>query len=164
MSFLGPAVFEVQSTSAGPTSLYKLELRGAAQGASIEGRFTELDARITFDPARAELGHVVVTVDTASAVTGNGEVDQELPRAAWFDAKSFPQATFSVKSFRPKGGHDYDAVGTFKLRNVVKPVTMPVTIEVDGSTLHAKGRLDLVRTDYGVGGAPALSGSPSRWQ
>ena len=46
-----------------------LGFRGAAQGASIEGRFTRWDARITFDPAQAELGHVVVTVDTASAVT-----------------------------------------------------------------------------------------------
>ena len=92
-----------------------------------------------------------MTVDTASAVTGNGEVDQELPRSAWFDARSFPRATFAVKSFRSKGGHDYDAVGTLYLRNVVKPVTMPVTIEVDGGVLHAKGRLDLLRTDYGVG-------------
>ena len=35
---------------------------------------------------------------------------------------------------------------------------MPVTIEVDGSMLHAKGRLDLVRTDYGVG-----AGTGAQW-
>jgi polyisoprenoid-binding protein YceI len=128
-----------------------LGFKGTAAGAPFDGRFSRWQAEISFDPGKPEAGHVAVTVDMASAVTGDKEKDQALPQAAWFDATSFPHASFAVQSFRAKDGHNYDAIGTLALRDVMKPVVMPVTIEVDGNTLHAKGHLDLVRTDYGVG-------------
>jgi polyisoprenoid-binding protein YceI len=128
-----------------------LGFNGETGGTPFEGRFSRWDAHIAFDPAQAGQGHATVSVDTASAATGDGEKDQALPQSVWLDAKSFPQATFSVQSFRARGGHDYDAIGTLALRNVTKPIVMPMTIVVDKDTLHATGRLDLVRTDYGVG-------------
>jgi len=130
-----------------------LGFKGAAAGAPFEGRFSSWQAQVSFDPDKPEAGHVAVTVDMASAVTGDKEKDEALPQVAWFDAKAFPHATFAVQSFRAKGGHDYDAVGTLALRDVTKPVVMPVTIEVDGNTLHASGHIDLLRTDYNVGAA-----------
>ena len=128
-----------------------LGFKGTAAGTAFEGRFLRWEARISFDPAQAERGRAVVTVDMSSAQTGNREGDQALPRSAWFDAKMFPKATFEVQSFRAKGGSSYDAIGTLTIRDVTKPVVMPTTIEVSGDTLHASGHLDLVRTDYGVG-------------
>jgi polyisoprenoid-binding protein YceI len=128
-----------------------LGFTGSAAGAPFDGRFSRWDARITFDPEKPEAGHVIVTVDMASAVTGDPQKDQTLPQAAWFDAKSFPHATLAVQSFRPRTGNDYDAIGELALRNVSKAIVMPSTIEVNGNTLHATGHLDLVRTDYGVG-------------
>jgi polyisoprenoid-binding protein YceI len=128
-----------------------LGFKGAAAGTAFDGRFSHWQAQISFDPDKPEAGHVAVTVDMASAVTSDKERDEALPQGAWFDAKSFPHATFAAQSFRAKAGHDYDAIGTLELRDVTKPVVMPVTIEVDGNTLHASGHLDIIRTDYGVG-------------
>ena len=130
-----------------------LGFTGSAAGAPFDGRFSRWQARINFDPAKAEQGHAVVTVDMTSAVTGDAQKDQALPQAGWFEAASFPKATLEVQSFRPKGGNDYDAVGTLSMRNVTKAIVMPMTIEVGGDTLHAKGNLDLIRTDFGVGQA-----------
>jgi len=135
-----------------------LGFAGSASGTPFDGRFSRWDARITFDPDKPEAGHVTVSVGIASAATGDKEKDQRLPQAAWFDAKSFPQATLTVQSFRAKGGHNYDAIGTFALRNVSKAIVMPTTIEVSGNTLHATGHLDLLRTDYGVG-----AGTGAQW-
>ena len=87
----------------------------------------------------------------ASAVTGDPQKDQALPQSDWFDAKTFPNATFEALSFRLKDGNSYVALGTLTIRDVKKDVTMPVTIEITGDGLHAKGQLNLVRTDYGVG-------------
>ena len=128
-----------------------LGFKGSAGGAPFDGRFSRWQAQISFDPEKPEAGHVAVTVDMTSAFTGDKEKDVALPQAAWFDANSFPHATFAAQSFRAKGGRDYDAIGTLALRDVTKPVVMPVTIEVNGDTLHASGHLDLLRTDYGVG-------------
>jgi polyisoprenoid-binding protein YceI len=95
-----------------------------------------------------------------SAVTRDRKKDQTLPQADWFDAASIPNSMLAVRSFRAKGGNDYDAIGTLTLRNVTKAIVMPVTIEVTGNTLHAKGHLDLMRSDYSIGqatGAPWVS-------
>jgi polyisoprenoid-binding protein YceI len=135
-----------------------LGFTGSASGAPFDGRFSRWDARITFDPDKPEAGHVTVSVDVASATTGDKEKDQTLPQEAWFDAKSFPRAILEAQSFRAKSGHDYDAIGTLALRNVSKAIVMPTTIEVSGKTLHATGHLDLLRTDYGVGG-----GTGAQW-
>ena len=130
-----------------------LGFTGSASGTPFQGRFSRWQAQINFDPANAEHGHAEVTVDMTSAVTGDRQRDQALPQSGWFDAAAFPKATLNVQSFRAKGGDDYVAIGTLSMRKVTKAIVMPVTIEVTGDTLHAKGHLDLVRTDYGVGQA-----------
>jgi polyisoprenoid-binding protein YceI len=128
-----------------------LGFTGTMAGAPFDGRFTHWKATISFDPADPGHGHAVVTIDMASAVTGDPQKDRALPQSDWFDAKTFPRATFEALSFRLKDGNSYEAVGTLTIRNVKKQVTMPVTIETTGDSLYAKGQLNLVRTDYGVG-------------
>jgi polyisoprenoid-binding protein YceI len=128
-----------------------LGFTGTMAGVPFDGRFTHWKATISFDPADPGHGHAVVTIDMASAVTGDPQKDRALPQSDWFDAKTFPRATFEALSFRLKDGNSYEAVGTLTIRNVKKQVTMPVTIETTGDSLYAKGQLNLVRTDYGVG-------------
>jgi len=136
----------------------RLGFKGTAAGNPFEGQFQRWEASISFDPAHADHGRAVVTVDMSSAQTGDKEADQALPRSAWFDAKTSSKATFDVQSFQPKGGSSYDAIGTLTIRDVTKHVVMPTTIEVNGATLHASGHLDIVRTDYGVG-----QGTSEQW-
>jgi len=42
-------------------------------------------------------------------------------------------------------------LGTLTIRSVRRPVTLPFTLDLTGDHAHAIGRLDLVRTDYGIG-------------
>ncbi len=159
---LGFAALAVAFALAGPThadaagwsvlgAKSSLGFAGSAGGVAFEGRFARWDAGISFDPAQPQAGYVEVSIDTASASSGDPERDGTLPQPAWFNVKVFPRATLKVTSFQPKGGHDYDAAGTLELRGVTKPIVIPVTIDVSGDTLHATGHLDLNRTDYGVG-------------
>ena len=128
-----------------------LGFAGTMAGAPFDGRFTHWEAAISFDAADPGHGHAVVMIDMASAVTGDLQKDRALPQSDWFDAKTFPNATFEALSFRLQNGNSYEAAGTLTIRNVKKDVTMPVTIEITGDSLRAKGHLNLVRTDYGVG-------------
>ena len=128
-----------------------LGFKGTASGTAFEGRFSRWVASISFDPAHADRGHVVVLVDVSSAETGDRQKDETLSQGDWLNAEKYPKATFEAKSFRFLGDTSYEAVGTLTLRGVTKHVVMPTTIEVDGARLHASGHLDLIRTDYGVG-------------
>jgi polyisoprenoid-binding protein YceI len=135
-----------------------LGFRGTMSGGAFEGRFLRWEGRISFDPAQPDQGRAMVTIDMSSANTGDPQKDEALPRSEWFDAKTFPAATFEATSFRSEGGTSYEAVGTLSIRDVHKAVAMPTTIEVNGTTLHASGHLDLVRIDYRVG-----QGTSGQW-
>ncbi len=121
------------------------DLRASWQKRPSTGRFQRWHATISFDPAHPESGHARVTVDMASAVTGDKQKDAALPQSEWFDVKTFPEAVFEVQSFRPNGTpSSYDAIATLTMRGVKMDLTMPLSIEVNGDTLHAKGGVEPV--------------------
>lgn len=128
-----------------------LGFTGAVSGASFDGKFKSWQADISFDPANPAAGHAKVVIDMTSAFTDNKQRDSALPDSDWFAAKKNPQATFEATSFKAKGGNQFEAVGTLTIRGIAKPVTLPFTLDIAGDVAHAKGKLDIVRTDYGVG-------------
>ncbi|HMA50853.1 MAG TPA: YceI family protein [Magnetospirillaceae bacterium] len=128
-----------------------LGFNASVSGASFEGKFKSWQAEIAFDPASPAAGHAKVTIDMASAATGDRQRDSALPDSDWFAVKKNPQAVFEATSFKALGGNQYEAIGTLTIRGNSKPVTMPFTLDITGADAHAKGKLDIVRTDYGVG-------------
>jgi polyisoprenoid-binding protein YceI len=135
-----------------------LGFSGVQTGTPFKGEFRHFDAKISFDPAHPETGHATVTIDVASAHTGDTQRDEAMPQADWFDAAKFPQARFEAKSFRAKGAGAYEALGTLSIRGLSHDVVLPFTLTINGSTAHATGRLQLVRTAFGVGQGPWASG------
>jgi polyisoprenoid-binding protein YceI len=129
-----------------------LGFTGTMAQAPFKGRFKRWQATINFDPAQPESGNARVTIDMASAVTGDTQKDTALPQKDWFDVKTFPEAVFEVQSFRPNGTPStYDAIATLTMRGVKMNLPTPLSIEVNGDTLHAKGGVNLLRSDFGVG-------------
>ena len=135
-----------------------LGFSGTQTGAQFKGSFGKWSSEINFDPAHPEGGHAKITIDLASARTGDTQRDTALPQADWFDVKYFPQATFEATGFTPKGGDAYEAAGRLTIRGVAKDVVLPFTLAVAGDSATAKGHLGLVRTAFGVGQGPWSSG------
>jgi polyisoprenoid-binding protein YceI len=128
-----------------------LGFTGTISGRSFDGKFKTWAAEISFDPANPAAGHAKVTIDMTSAVTGDRQRDAALPDSDWFDAKQSPQALFEATGFTAKGGNQYEANGSLTIRGIKKAVTLPFTLDIAGDEAHAKGKLDIIRTDYGVG-------------
>ncbi len=124
---------------------------GSQSGEAFEGKFGRWTAKIDFDPAKPEAGHAVIAIDMTSAATGDKQKDLSLPQTDWFDVSHFHMATFEAKAFQPKGGNAYEAAGSLTIRGHGKDVVLPFTLDIAGDSAHAKGRLELIRTDYGVG-------------
>jgi polyisoprenoid-binding protein YceI len=129
----------------------RLGFVGSQSGSAFEGKFSHWTAKIDFDPANPSVGSAVITIDMGSAATGDKQKDLSLPQVEWFDIKHFPQAVFEAKGFRPKGGSAFEAPGSLTIRGHGKDVVLPFTLDITGQTAHAKGRLDLIRTEFGVG-------------
>jgi polyisoprenoid-binding protein YceI len=129
----------------------QLTFESSAEGAAFEGRFQTWDADIRFDPKQLGQSKVVVTVDTASAVTGDTSRDQSAHSSDWFASAVFPKATFTATSFKDLGGGKYEADGDLSIRGVSKPVSLPFTLSINGGQASMTGETSVDRTLFGVG-------------
>jgi polyisoprenoid-binding protein YceI len=136
----------------------RLGFIGTQGGQPFEGRFGRFDADIRFRADDLAASAVVVTIDMASATTGDPQKDGALPQAEWFHVRAFPQARFETVRFRHLGGDDYEADARLTLRDVTRDVVLPFTLVVEGAQATAEGRLVLDRTVYGVGQGAWASG------
>lgn len=128
-----------------------LGFAGTQTGEGFSGTFKTWSGTIDYDPARPEAAHVAISIDTASAATGDAQRDEAIPGEDWFDAAKSPKATFEATGFTPKGGDQFETTGKLTLRGATKDVTLPFRLTVDGDTAHAAGKANLVRTNWGVG-------------
>lgn len=129
----------------------RLGFTASMNGAPITGGFGRWDAQIVFDPANPAGSHVVATIDTASAKTGDQTRDEALPTADWFSAKAFPRAIFTSRKIVAAGPGHYIAQGDLVIRNVSHSVSLPFTLGVAGDTAKMAGALQLDRSAFGVG-------------
>lgn len=149
------SIFGAAPVAAAPWKLdvakSQLAFSGTQTGTVFKGHFARFSAQIDFDPDHLETSHIVVVVDPASAVTGDMQRDKALIEKDWFDTAQFPQAKFVTTAIRKTGANAYTAAGVLTLRGVTKPVILPFMLAITGTTAHAKGHLDLVRTSFGIG-------------
>ncbi len=129
----------------------KLGFSGTQTGEGFSGTFKSWSGTVDYDPAKPEAAHVMITIDAASAATGDQQRDEALPGEDWFDASKFPKASFEATGFTPKGGDQFETTGKLTIRGVSKDVTLPFTLKIDGDAAHATGKANLVRTNWGVG-------------
>jgi polyisoprenoid-binding protein YceI len=133
-------------------------LRRGANWFTVSRKFDKFTAQIEFDPSKPEAGQVLVLIDITSAHTGDTQRDESLPQSILFDVKSNPRARFEATSFRTKGGDNYEATGRLTIRGISRNCVLPFGLDISGDTAHATGRVQILRTDFGVGPGPWASG------
>lgn len=123
----------------------------AWSGEGIRGRFERWSADVVFSPDDLANSKVTVSVDMASARTGDAQRDQTLPAYDWFDTATHAKATFAATRFDKVGEGRYAARGTLTLRGVSRPLSLPFRLTIDGDRATVSGVTTLDRTAFGVG-------------
>jgi len=128
-----------------------LGFSGKFQGQQFDGSFGKFDAAISYDPANLATAKFDVTVDVATAKTGDSDRDKALPTADFFDASKFPKAHYVTSGFTKDAKGNVVANGTLTLHGVSRPVQLKVVFNpaAGGARLSATGSLK--RLDFGVG-------------
>lgn len=119
-------------------------------GKAVPGVFRVWSAAIDFDPATPAAARIAVTIDLASAATGDKTVDGALPGADWFATGSGRSARFVASRVTGSAGR-FVASGTLTLRGRAVPVTLPFTYAVAGDTATVVGQLNLDRRRWSIG-------------
>jgi polyisoprenoid-binding protein YceI len=123
---------------------------------NVRGKFATVEGTITGDPAEPTASRGTFTVDVASLNTGVEQRDGHLRSPDFFDAETYPTATFVSTRVEPAGGNDYKVTGDLTIRGTTRPVTFQVEVlgvysAMNGNRrvgIHAEARIN--REDFGL--------------
>ena len=131
------------------------EIRFTAKqmGVPMQGVFKKMDGQVIWNAAQPEQSRIRLVVSVASATLGAPEMDDELPKAAWFDAARFPQAVFEAQRIQSLGAGKFAVSGTLSIKGVSLPVQTQAlfTPTPDGQASIATGQLEIQRLAYQIG-------------
>jgi len=142
-----------------------LSFRALVAGQPLDGVFKSWDAEIAFDPQNLRASRAVISVNTASAITGQPARDQALPTAGWLWTHRFPKAQLVTQAITQTGPNRYVARAALTIRGVSRPVNVPFTAIIGkGDTGRMQATLTIDRNLFGIGpvdGRPATSAGPN---
>lgn len=122
---------------------------GSKVTGSHDGGFNEFDGEIVVvdgDPAKST---VTVNIDATSIWADNDRLTGHLKSDDFFAVETYPTATFQSTSIE-KTEDGYAVTGNLDLHGVVKSVTFPAQITVDGDSVSAQAEFVLKRFDWGI--------------
>jgi polyisoprenoid-binding protein YceI len=137
----------------------KIAFSGEHAGTKFKGTFEKWDAVIAFDPANLPASKATVTVQLASAKTGDTTYDKTLPTLDWFDIAKGPTGVFETTAFRTTGPDKYEADATLSLRGIKVPVVFAFDFKATGDTAKLVGKAELKRMDFGIGKTSDATGA-----
>lgn len=152
------AAFAAVSLAASGDALAEVDLAKSSIAAiskqmnvPVEGVFKKFSARIDFDPAKPAAGNAQLTIDVGSYDLGDASYDSQVAGQAWFDAKTYPHATFVSSAIAAVGGDQYRVTGTLTIKGKSQTVVVPVTFMQRGTLQILDGTLPIKRSRFDIG-------------
>jgi polyisoprenoid-binding protein YceI len=130
------------------------------------GRFTRVDAKLDFDPARLAASRVNVTIDPRSIQADNAPSGflEMLAGKDWLDAGQFPAMSFRSTNVEVTGKDSFRLHGNLTLHGVTRPLVLDASYNggYAGHPMEPRARIGFSargtfkRSDFGVSnGIPA---------
>ncbi|CAB3768803.1 YceI family protein [Paraburkholderia humisilvae] len=117
----------------------------------VEGKFTRFSGQLAFDPAKPAAGNAQVSVDMTSYDLGDETYNDEVRGKDWFDAKTYPNATFVSSAIAPAGTDMFNVTGKLTIKGKSQTVVVPVKVTTQGAAHAFDGSLTIKRSQYDVG-------------
>ena len=123
-----------------------------------------VEGTVTLDEKNPAASSVNVTIPIAMVDTGVPKLDEHVKTKDFFDAATFPTATFASTKVDVKDATHATVEGTLTLHGVSKPVALDVTLNKTGINMMKKqtagftASTTIKRSDFGITTyVPALS-------
>jgi polyisoprenoid-binding protein YceI len=159
----GPQTYVIDpSRSQATIAVGKAGVFSFAAGHTHEVLAPSISGRVTVDPADVAHSIVRVAIDAAALhVTGKGESADDVPKVQHtmsseqvLDVQRFPAIDFGSTSISVKkpGPAMLELVvnGELTLRDLRRPISVPVSVRIGPQELTATGSFTLKQTDYGI--------------
>lgn len=144
-----PAVYKVDTDHSGVSFTIRHFV------SNVPGRFKDFSGTIKYDPQNPAGSSVEFTIQSTSIDTANGDRDNHLRTADFFDIQKFPTWTFVSNKVTRKDANTLDVTGDLTIKGVTKRVTLP--IQLLGTMKTPRGEkagfetsFTVDRKDYGI--------------
>lgn len=117
----------------------------------VEGKFKKFDAKVSFDPAKPAAANAQLSVDVGSYDLGDDSYNEQVRGKEWFDAKTYPKATFVSSSIASAGPNKYNVTGTLTIKGKSQAVTFPMTVAQQAGAQTFDGAVPISRLKFDVG-------------
>lgn len=130
---------------------------------NFSSSFTKVSGSIAFDAAAPGKSSVDATVEIASVSTASEKRDNHIKSPDFFDAVTFPNATFKSKSWVKSGENTFDVTGDLTIKDVTKEVVLKAVLLATapgrgGSVLTGwEVTTTIKKSEFGVAGPAMLS-------
>ena len=101
---------------------------------NVRGEFSGVSGTVVFDAEDSTNSKVEAAIDATMIRTRDGERDQLLKSADFFDVEKFPKITFISKKVVPVGDGEWRVVGDLTIHGV----TREVALAIEGPTPEVK--------------------------
>lgn len=131
----------------------RLGFSATVNGGPVEGRFGKWTGKVTYDPDHPQTAKLAVTVQLASASSGDQTRDSMLQGPEFFGSSPMGRAVFTASGFKPLGGDKFSADGALAINGVKVPVTLLFDLKVaeDKATVKGSAKLDRIALHVGTG-------------
>jgi len=162
LSVLPALAGDGDQAAAAPPAVYKIDPDHSGVGFSIRhfvsnvpGRFRDFDGSIHYDKLNPAASSVELTVRAASIDTGNGDRDEHLRSADFFEVQKFPTITFTSTEVKAREANVLEVTGDLTMHGATRPVTIPVRIlgtvkTPNGEKAGFEAIFTLNRKDFGI--------------
>ena len=109
------------------------------------GRFLDIEGSLMLDPEKPEASHVEAVIKISSMWTGVKELDQILRGKEFFDAATYPVATFRSSEVKPLSDKTARVTGDLTIAGQSHPVVLEVVWNFAGE--HPLSKINPAYTD-----------------
>lgn len=129
-----------------------------------EGRFTNFEGDVRYDPNDPVATRMDLTVYTASVDMKNPERDALLRSSDFFDVDRFPTMHFSSAGAVEQAGGGLLMTGDLTIRGITRRMSVPVRVLPAAANANAavapqlETTFEIDRTEFGLTGSPRVGG------
>ena len=129
----------------------KVTFQYKQMGVGMDGHFKKFAALLNFDPAKPATAQAQIEIDLASIDAGSSEADDEVVSKTWFNAKTFPKATFVSRQIKSTGANQFEVTGALAIKGKSQEIKFPLKYAAQGNAGVFSGGFVIRRADFLIG-------------
>ncbi len=126
----------------------RIEIAVKATMDSFVGKLTDYTPTVRMDPETGKVTAATIAFLFSDVKTGNEKRDHEMH--VWQQTEKFPAGTFSLTALEAETGGKLTARGTLTFHGVAQPLSFPVTVTRNGSSMTVEGDAVVDTLSFGL--------------